>query len=144
MNHAHSVYTPPALKEVYGILHKLYSKNIANSCVFIFIWCPQKIDSLEYSMFVKMENMTDTLTSLEHRLHSLTEQSTKLERLMLHFAQEQEKYLELARPDSLLKGRSLFHSQPSSLHSRNAESERELKGSEDSYPQQDNEDSTVV
>ncbi len=46
-------------------------------------------------------------------MKSLAEQSLKLEKMMSHFAQEQERYLEPARQQALARSRKTFRSQPS-------------------------------
>ena len=63
-------------------------------------------------MFLHLESMAEGMNSLEHRLQALSEQNQKLEKMMTHFAHEQERYLEPARQQSLAKAKGLFHSQP--------------------------------
>lgn len=54
------------------------------------------------------------MTTLEEKLLVLMERSVKLERMMVHFAHEQERYLEPARQHMMLdRKHAIFHSQPS-------------------------------
>ena len=45
-------------------------------------------------------------------MQSLTEQCTKLERMVLHFSQEQERYFEPLRQEKLHRTRNIFYSEP--------------------------------
>ena len=89
-------------------------------------------------MSVKLDGVTETVSAMERKMTSLAEQCTKLERLILHFSHEQERYFEPLRHDQLRAGsiamsRGRFHSEPSLLESgrrrgREEEEEEEEEG----------------
>ena len=69
------------------------------------------------------------MTMMEEKLHNLTEQAVKLERLMLQFVHEQERNLEPARQQLMLhRKRSTFHSQPSLTIQRRSHDEESSDG----------------
>lgn len=63
-------------------------------------------------MVVKLESMSELVTAMENRMQTLTEHSVKLERMMLHFSHEQERYFEPVRQEQLRRSKSKFHSEP--------------------------------
>lgn len=63
-------------------------------------------------MVVKLESMSELVTAMENRMQTLTEHSVKLERMMLHFSHEQERYFEPVRQEQLRRSKSRFHSEP--------------------------------
>ena len=66
----------------------------------------------EYKVAVKLESMSELVMTMEKRMHTLTEHSVKLERMMLHFSHEQERYFEPVRQEQLRRSKSKFHSEP--------------------------------
>lgn len=66
----------------------------------------------EYKVAVKLESMSELVTAMERRMLTLTEHSVKLERMMLHFSHEQERYFEPVRQEQLRRSKSKFHSEP--------------------------------
>ena len=94
-------------------------------------------------MSVKLDGVTETVSAMERKMTNLAEQCAKLERLILHFSHEQERYFEPLRHDQLRAGslamsRSRFHSEPNLLESERRrgrqeeeEEEEEERGRED-------------
>lgn len=62
-------------------------------------------------MAVKVDSMSDLVSTMERRMQSLTEQSMKLERMILHFSHEQERCFEPVRQNQLRRMKS-YHSEP--------------------------------
>ena len=48
-------------------------------------------------MSLKVDSMLEVVSTMDKRMQSLSEQTTKLEKMMLHYTQEQERYFERGR-----------------------------------------------
>ena len=81
--------------KLYTCTHVLFLRLL--SFLSFFYQKRQNERDFEFSLLQRLESMADGMGSLEHRMQSLTEQTAKLEKMMLHFAHEQEKYLEPTR-----------------------------------------------
>ena len=52
--------------------------------------------------------MVEVVSTMEKRMHLLNEQCLKLEKMMIHISQEQERHFEPGRSDNLRRMRSTF------------------------------------
>ncbi|CAI8040069.1 Transient receptor potential cation channel subfamily A member 1 homolog [Geodia barretti] len=75
-------------------------------------WKPElKLNSSkEYSVAQKVDKMVEVVYSMEKRMQQLNEQCTKLEKMMIHISQEQERNFEPRRSDNLRRMKGVFHS----------------------------------
>ena len=61
-------------------------------------------------MAQKVDKMVEVVYSMEKRMHQLNEQCMKLEKMMIHISQEQERNFEPGRSDNLRRMKGVFHS----------------------------------
>ena len=78
-----------------------------------------------------LESMAQGMNALENRMSTLIEQTTKLEKLMLHFAHEQERYLEPARQHPTTRRRVESPPQPTFHVLEEHETLQEVGGGEE-------------
>ena len=108
---------------------QLITKGMAYQIASPFFPMQKSGTSYEDTVAAKVERMTELVSTMERRMQSLTEQNTKLEKLILHFSHEQERYFEPLRQEQLHRMRNFFHSESNLFeHEVEREGERGLAG----------------
>lgn len=70
-------------------------------CIYCLLQKQKNSDPNEYNVALKVDKLSEVVSAMDRRIQSLTDHSMKLERMILHFSHEQERYWEPEKQEQL-------------------------------------------